>query len=75
MQAGIERFLRENGTTFSITKDVEFAGSKNVIDGRAKYLRELGMGKKPTSWTVSRGALGSHSLEALVNTMAQCTCF
>ena len=79
LQAGIDRYLRENGAQFSITKDVEFAGSKNVIEGRAKYLRELGMGKKihaADSFTKEEekllwdcGALGSHSPEALVNTM------
>ena len=48
MQAGIDRSdLRESGSVFSIMKDIEFAGSRNVIGGRAKYLREHGMGKKP----------------------------
>ena len=79
MQAGIDRYLRENGSTFLILKDVEFSGSRNVIEGRAKYLRELGMGKKPNaadSFTKDEesvlwncGALGSHSAQALVNTI------
>ena len=79
MQAGIDRFLRENGSLISIMKDIEFNGSRSVLEGRAKYLRELGMGKKPNaadSFTKQEedvlwncGALGSHSGEALVNTM------
>ena len=79
IQSGIDRYLRENGSVFSIMKDAEFSGSRSVIEGRAKYLRELGMGKKPyasDSFTKAEedilwncGALGSHSAEALTNTM------
>ena len=80
MQAGIDRYLREKGCTFSIIKDIEFSGSRNVLEGRGKYLREqLGMGRKPNAAdSFSRdeenklwesGQLGSHSGEALVNTM------
>ena len=48
IQAGIDRYLRENGCLFSIFKDIEFRGSRDVLEGRAKYLREtLGMGNKP----------------------------
>ena len=46
MQAGIDRYLKENGCEFSIMKDIAFQGSKDVLEGRAKYLREeLGMGR------------------------------
>ena len=46
MQAGIDRYLKENGCTFSIIKDWEFLGSRNVLEGLAKHLRdELGMGQ------------------------------
>ena len=48
MQAGIDRYLKENGCNFSILKDLEFKGCRDVLEGRAKYLREeFGMGKKP----------------------------
>ena len=50
MQAALDRYLKEKGCTFSIIKDREFTGSQNVLEGRAKYLRdELGMGRKPNA--------------------------
>ena len=50
MQAGIDRYLKEKGCTFSIIKDREFLGSQNVLEGRAKYCREeLGMGITPNA--------------------------
>ena len=48
MQAAIERYLEEKGLLFSIIKDREFKGSTDVIEGRAKFLRENGgLGRKP----------------------------
>ena len=80
MQAGIHRHLKENGCTFSIMKDIEFLGSRDVLEGRAKYLiEELGMGRKPNAadnvspeeeeklW--ESGELGAHTARTLVQTM------
>ena len=48
IQAAIDRYLKEMGSRFSIFKDQEFAGSREVLEGKGKYLRkELGMGKHP----------------------------
>lgn len=80
MQAGIDRHLKENGCIFSILKDNEFKGSRDVLEGRAKYLREdLGMGQKPNAAdSFSReeeeqlwksGELGTHNARVLVQTM------
>ena len=80
MQAGIDRYLKENGYECSINKDIAFEGSRDVLEGRAKYLREeLGMGNKPNAadsfspgeeeqlW--ESGQLGAHNAHALVATM------
>ena len=58
MQAGIQRYLKEMGSDISILNknDTAFQGCRDVLEGKAKYLREeLGMGKKPNR---------SHSLTA-----------
>ena len=49
MQAALHRHLVENGSHFNILSHVEFNGLKDVIEGRARYLREVFgmMGKKP----------------------------
>ena len=50
MQAGIDRFLRENGSEISILNHKDLQGSRDVLDGKAKFLREeLGMGKRPNA--------------------------
>ena len=50
MQAALDRYLKENGCTFSILKDPEFKGSRDVLEGKAKYLRkELRMGRTPNA--------------------------
>ena len=50
LQAAIDRHLKDMGSTHQIFKDLEFCGSRNVLEGRGKYLRnELGMGKSPQS--------------------------
>ena len=80
MQAAIDRYLLEQGATFSILKDVEFKGSHDVIEGRARFLREkLGMGRKPNRarslnvldekdlWTSEQ--LGGRNARSLTNTM------
>ena len=48
MLAGLDRFFRDNGKTFSIQIDKEFERSRRkVLNGKAIELRELGKGKKP----------------------------
>lgn len=80
LQAGLERYLKEIGCTFSILNDIEFKGSRDVLEGKAKYLRQdLGMGKKPNKshsldveeerllW--ESGQLGIRSARSLTNTV------
>ena len=80
IQAGIHRYLTEKGSTISIFKDRELQGSRDVIEGRARYFRDdLGLGKKPNrakSLTAieedrlwKSGQLGSTTGHTLVNTM------
>jgi len=47
MQASLDRYLKENEYPKSIIKDKEFASSKEVLEGKARLLRENGLGKKP----------------------------
>ena len=48
LQAAIDRYLKERGSVLSIFKDREFQGSRDVLDGKGKYLREqLGTSKHP----------------------------
>ena len=80
LQAGIERYLRENGSPYSIMKGDEFLGCRDVLEGKAKYLRQnLGMGKHPNKadsltpakeeelWNAKQ--LGSHNPRSVINTM------
>ena len=80
IQAAIDRYLKECRYQCSILKAVEFKGSREVLEGRGRYLREeLHMGQKPNraqslslqeeeelwrSWL-----LGIHDPSALVNTL------
>ena len=47
MQAPIDRYLKDKGYTHSISTSREFINSKSVLEGKARTLREQGMGKKP----------------------------
>ena len=47
MQAAFDRHLKANDYPKSIIKDKEFTSSRQVLEGKAKTLRESGMGKKP----------------------------
>ena len=47
MLAGLDRYFRDNGKTSSIQNDKEFERSRNVLNGKAIKLCELGKGKKP----------------------------
>ena len=49
MQAALDRHLKENDYPKSIIKDKEFSSSRQVLEGKAKTLRESGLGKKPNA--------------------------
>jgi len=49
MQAGIERYLKDNGYPPSIIRDREFTTSIAVLEGKARSLRENGKGKQPNN--------------------------
>ena len=79
MQASIDRFLKENGYAHSILKGREFSSSRSVLEGKARLLREKGMGNRPNrahSLTKDEelvlwkcGQLGSNSPQSLINTI------
>jgi len=43
----LDRFLKEVGTSISIAKDREFVNSSKVMEGKARFLRGQGYGKRP----------------------------
>ena len=47
MQAALDRHLRNKSYPKSILRDTEFLSSRKVLEGKARKLRELGMGKRP----------------------------
>ena len=47
MIASLDRHLKEAGSSISIAKDREFVNSRKVIEGKARFLREQGYGKRP----------------------------
>ena len=71
--------LKEAGSNMSIAKDREFVNSRKVLEGKSRFLREPGYGKRPRAskaltaedeellW--SKGLLGSQSLKSLIATM------
>lgn len=79
MITSLDRHLKERGYTFSIIRDREFTTSKQVLEGKAKLLRESGRGKRPNKarqlsqeeeeilWEKEK--LGSKTPETLVQTM------
>ena len=79
MQRAIDRHLRDSGCMYSIIRDRDFIESRKVLEGKARQLRHLGMGKKPNkSRSLSKedekvlwdcGQLGDHSPNALINTV------
>lgn len=46
MIAALDRHIREN-CHFSILKDMEFEGSRKVLNGKAIHLQQKGKGKRP----------------------------
>ena len=80
IQAAIERYLREKNCRYSVMRDKELQGCRDVLEGKARFLRqELGMGKKPNKaeslsledeevlW--SCGQLGDTNARSLLNTV------
>ena len=79
MIAALDRHLKDKQYPLSIVKDREFHSSKQVLEGKAKLLRQAGRGKRPNKarnltkeeeevlWKESK--FGSTTPEALVNTM------
>ena len=49
MMASLDRYLREHSYPHSIIKDRQFQQSKQVLEGKAKLLREDGKGKRPNA--------------------------
>ena len=47
MQAGIDRYLKENDYHVSIIKDRVFSTSRAVLEEKRKNLREHGKGRQP----------------------------
>ena len=47
MQSSIDRYLRESNYEHSILNSRFFKESRDVLEGRARLLREKGLGKKP----------------------------
>ena len=47
MIAALENHLNEKRYTLSIIRDREFHSSKQVLEGKARQLRQSGMGKRP----------------------------
>ena len=79
MQAAIHRYLSEKKYVKSIFSGIEFTSSNKVLEGKARLLRQNGMGKRPNaSEPLSKddenillelGKLGGENPTALVHTM------
>ena len=79
MQAALDRHLRSKNYPKSIVRDTEFLSSRKVLEGKARKLRELGMGKRPNKaqsltkeeeeilW--ENGQLGDKTPRSLINTV------
>ena len=79
MMAALDRHLNEKGYKFSIIRDREFHTSKQVLEGKAKQLRQSGMGKRPNKarslteeeeevlWNAEK--LGPNTPDALISSM------
>ena len=79
MIAALDRHLNDEGYKFSIIRDREFHSSKQVLEGKARQLRQSGMGKRPNKarslteeeeevlWEAEK--FGSKTPEALTSSM------
>lgn len=79
MANSLDRHLKEEGYQFSIMRDVAFFSSKQVLEGKARALRDEGKGKRPNKsrsltskdekelW--DKQSLGNHNPQVLVQTI------
>ena len=79
MQAALDKHLKNKNYSCSIIRDREFYNSKQILEGKARQLRENGRGKRPNAakpltlqeeemlW--EKGKLGNSSPLGLINTM------
>ena len=49
MQASLQRYLNEKRVRVNIIDGIDFKSSQQILEGRARELREQGMGKKPNA--------------------------
>ena len=49
MLAALDRHLKQNDSKISIAKDREFVECRQVLEGKARALREKGHGKRPNA--------------------------
>ena len=79
MQASIDRYLKSKGYEVSIILHRSFESSRSVLEGKARCLREQGLGKRPNkadSFTAEEeailwncGQLGCQNPKSLINTL------
>ena len=79
MQASISRYLLGKKYEKNILSDLAFQSSRNILEGKARLLRQKGMGKRPNAsraltpqeegilWSLNR--LGGHDSLSLLRTM------
>ena len=77
IQRGLDRYLQEKNTGFSIIRDEDFANANKALDAKVKFLKKSGKGNKPNAaqplsaemieemW--QKKVLGKHDGEALTN--------
>ena len=79
MQVALDRHLREAGYMYQLLTSKHFLNSRNILEGKARLLREQGKGKRPNKgcslsndkieqlW--QSGQFGYHSPMTLINTL------
>ena len=79
MLAALHRHLIEYHYPANIISDISFKGCRDVLEGKARHLREMGMGKRPNAsqalskkdeeilWTSQK--LGAYCPTSLLHTM------
>ena len=79
MRAGLDRYLRSKNYPASLLKDEKFNESNVILEGKARALRDIGMGNRPnrsrpltqqeeeTLWNC--GQLGISTPMAIINTL------
>ena len=78
MRAGLDRYLRSKNYPASLLKDEKFNESNAILEGKARALRDIGMGNRPnrsrpltqqeeTLWKC--GQLGISTPMAIINTL------